>query len=271
MESVSLCLDEPPEVVNAGVGVHGVSTAHEVFRLPDLWQLHLYSYVGRLSVGGTVHPIRPGHVSLIPPDTEVHFHYQGRSEHLYAHLRLPGAGAGAGHRVPLMQDAQAEVPLLAGLLRHAVAAMPVSTTRASAEIWAVLWHVAQLTGSDEAGRQHPIVVTAQAYIEEHLADPLPVPVIARAAGVSHTHLTRLFRAETGLTVIAYVRHRRLERARHLLQASTLPIPAVAAAVGIADLQAFNKACRRELGAGPRAVRAAGVPVQRGPTHGPPDP
>jgi transcriptional regulator GlxA family with amidase domain len=170
-----------------------------------------------------------------------------------------------------MQDAEAEGPLLAGLLRHAVAAMPVSAARASAEVWAVLWHVAQLTGSDEPGRRHPVVAAARAYIEEHLADPLPVPVIARAAGVSHTHLTRLFRAETGLTVIAYVRRRRLERARHLLQASTLPIPAVAAAVGIADLQAFNKACRRELGAGPRAVRAARVAVRRRPADHPAGP
>jgi hypothetical protein len=29
-------------------------------------------------------------------------------------------------------------------------------------------------------------------------------------------------------------------------------------MGIPDLQAFNKACRRELGAAPRAIRAAGV-------------
>lgn len=254
MESVSLCLDQPPEVVNAGVGVHGATTAHEVFRLPDLWQLHLYSYVGRLSAEGTVHSIRPGCVSLIPPDTEVHFHYRGRSEHLYAHLRLPCVGP--RHSVPLMQDAGPEGPLMAGLLRHAIAALPVSAARAAAEVWTVLWHTALLTGSDEPGRRHPVVTSAQAYIEEHLAEPLPVPVIARAARVSHTHLTRLFRAETGLTVIAYVRRRRLERARHLLQSSTLSIPSIAAAVGIADLQAFNKACRRELGGGPRAVRAA---------------
>lgn len=93
-----------------------------------------------------------------------------------------------------------------------------------------------------------------AHIEEHLAGPLSVPAIARAAGVSHTHLTRLFREDTGHTVVAYIRHRRTERARHLLIASTLAIPAIAATVGIPDLQAFNKACRKELGASPRAVR-----------------
>ncbi|MET9451825.1 hypothetical protein [Streptomyces cinerochromogenes] len=42
MEFTTLRLDEPPAVVDAGIGVHGVSTAHDVFRLPDLWQLHLY-------------------------------------------------------------------------------------------------------------------------------------------------------------------------------------------------------------------------------------
>jgi transcriptional regulator GlxA family with amidase domain len=76
------------------------------------------------------------------------------------------------------------------------------------------------------------------------------------AGVSHNHLTRLFHAETGQTVIAYIRQRRLTRARHLLVSSTLSIPAVAASVGIPDLQAFNKACRRELGGPPRAIRHA---------------
>ena len=34
-------------MVAAGIGVHGVSTAHDVFRLPDLWQLHLYHYDGK--------------------------------------------------------------------------------------------------------------------------------------------------------------------------------------------------------------------------------
>ena len=42
----------------------------------------------------------------------------------------------------------------------------------------------------------------------------------------------------------------MTRARHLLVSSTLSIPAVAASVGIPDLQAFNKTCRRELGGSP---------------------
>ncbi|WP_437074937.1 helix-turn-helix domain-containing protein [Streptomyces sp. enrichment culture] len=252
---MTLGLDEPPTVVDAGVGVHGVFTDHDVFRLPDLWQLHLYHYEGTLSLGQSVHPIRPGHVSLVPPNTEVHFHYRGRSEHFYVHLRLPDRGT--ARVVPVMQDAAAESARLADLLREAVTAMPASPSRATAEIWAALWRIAELPRDEGAGRHHPVVAAAQAYIEEHLAGPLCVPDVARAAGVSHTHLTRVFRADTGRTVVAYIRHRRLQRARHLLLSSTLSITAVAAAVGISDLQAFNKACRRELGASPRAVRREG--------------
>ncbi|WP_189302405.1 AraC family transcriptional regulator [Streptomyces cinerochromogenes] len=257
MEFTTPRLDEPPAVVDAGIGVHGVSTAHDVFRLPDLWQLHLYHYEGVLSLGRSVHPIRPGHVSLVPPDTEVHFHYRGRSEHVYVHLRLHGGGT--ARRVPVMQDAAAESTRLADLLRNAVTAMPTSPARTTAEVWAALWRIAELPGIEGAGpgRHHPLVAAAQAHVEEHLAGPLSVPDIARAVGISHTHLTRVFRAETGRTVVSYIRHRRLQRARHLLLSSTLSVTAIAAAVGIADLQAFNKACRRELGASPRDVRARG--------------
>ncbi|MHC5908304.1 helix-turn-helix domain-containing protein [Streptomyces sp. S6] len=255
MEHVTLRLDEPPAVAAAGIGVHGVATPHEVFRLPDLWQLHLYHYDGLLTLGESAHRIRPGHVSLVPPDTEVHFRYRGRSEHFYVHLRL--GASGAARTVPVMQDASDT--RLAELLRHAVTAMPNSPARATAEVWTALWRIAELAGNgdDGAGHRHPFVAAAQAYVEEHLAGPLSVPDVARAVGISHTHLTRVFRAETGRTVVSYVRFRRLQRARHLLTSSTLSVTAVAAAVGIADLQAFNKACRRELGASPRDVRAAG--------------
>ncbi|MEU5042349.1 AraC family transcriptional regulator [Streptomyces griseorubiginosus] len=259
---VDLALDLPPRVENAGVGVHGSAGPHEVFRLPRLWQLHLYGYSGTLGLGGTRHPIRPGHVSLVPPDTEVHFHYDSaRCEHLYAHFRLPGEGE--RRRVPVMQDAGAEAGVLGGLLRQAVAAGTQSKARAAAELWTVLWRTTGLTAAESRpGSRHPALRTAVAYIEEHLAGPLTVPAVARAAGVSHTHLTRLFREDTGRTVVAYIRRRRMDRARHLLVASTLAIPAVAATVGVPDLQAFNKACRKELGASPRAVRE-----QNGPPSG----
>nr|WP_255672597.1 GH1 family beta-glucosidase [Glycomyces amatae] len=158
-----------------------------------------------------------------------------------------------------MQDAGPAAPALAEALRRAVAAAPAAPARAAAEVWTVLWRLTELPPREAPAREgtHPAVAAALAHIEANLPRPLTVPDIAAAVGLSHNHLTRLFHAATGATVVAYLRRRRLERARHLLVHSTLSIAAVAAAVGVPDLQAFNKACRRELGASPRAVRAAG--------------
>ncbi|MBA2951538.1 AraC family transcriptional regulator [Streptomyces himalayensis] len=247
-------LGEPPLVAAAGVGVHGVASRTDVFRLPELRQLHLYQYDAELIVDGTPHVIRPGRVSLVPPGTTVRYRYQGRSQHLYAHLRIPAAGP--TRTVPVVQDAGPELPTLTSLLLQAITADPREPERTRAEIWTALWRIAQLAPAAQRPGPHPAVSTAIAYIEAHLAAPLTVPAVARAAGVSHNHLTRLFRAATGDTVVGYVRRRRLDRAHHLLRASTLSIPAVAASVGIPDLQAFNKACRREFGASPRALRAS---------------
>ncbi|MDG5805867.1 helix-turn-helix transcriptional regulator [Streptomyces ossamyceticus] len=253
MRETEIHLGEAPVVAGIGVGVHGVAGRTDVFRLPELWQLHLYQYEAELTVDGSVHTIRPGRVSLVPPGTTVRYRYRGRSEHLYAHLRI--APTGALRTVPVVQDAGPELPALTALLLQAVAAAPSEPERTRAEIWTTLWRVAHLTPPAAADPgPHPAVITAIAHIEAHLAAPLSIPEVARAAGVSHNHLTRLFRAETGSTVVGYIRRRRLERAHHLLRATTLSIPAVAASVGIPDLQAFNKACRRELGASPRALR-----------------
>lgn len=262
METVLAHLDEPPVLAAVGIGVHGPAGHVEQFRLPDLWQLHLYGYEADLTVDGTDHAIRPGRVSLIPPGTDVCYRYRGRSEHLYVHLRLRSGGD--VQSVPVIQDAGSELSSLAVQLRQALAAWPNTPARAAAEVWAALWRIAQLDPPRTRGPQqtHPVVAKAMALIEAQLAEPLAVPAIARAAGVSHNHLTRLFRAATGESVVGYIRARRMERARHFLESTTLSIPAIAASVGIPDLQAFNKACHRELGAAPRDIRAGLTAVGR---------
>jgi AraC-like DNA-binding protein len=253
VERVPLRIGQPPVVANAGVGVHGVRSPYDVFRLPDLWQLHLYGYSAGLTIGGRAYSVAPGWVSLVPADVEVRFDYTGRSEHLFAHFRPEPSGDAV--TVPVVRDAGPAAAGISDLMRAAIAASPGGSPRPAAEVWAALWRVAQLP-EPVAGRvHHSAVSSAIAHIEANLARPIAVPDVARAAGVSHNHLTRLFRAETGLPVVGWIRQRRMARARHLLTATTMRIPAVAATVGFTDLQAFNKACRRELGSSPRAIRA----------------
>jgi AraC family transcriptional regulator len=254
MHDVTICLDEPPEVVNAGFAIHGMNGPDGPFRLPDLWQFHLYEYEADLVVDGTLHRIKPGRVSLIPAGTDVEYHHRGRSEHLYVHLRP--SSKGLPHTMPLIQDAGPAGPSLAEMLWQTITTVADSPTQAASEVWTALWRTVKLQSKEPGDNEHPAVSATFAYIEQRLPRPVKVPEVAAAVGISPNHLTKLVKDATGSTLVAYIRHRRMVRAEHLLRESTLSIPAIAASVGIPDLQTFNKACHREFGASPRALRGS---------------
>ena len=157
-----------------------------------------------------------------------------------------------------------ELAVITDLMESAVDSAASRPERTRADVWLVLLRLAALDrGRDpESRHRSPAqehLTRALAHIERHLSEPLTVPQIAAAVGVSHNHLTRLFTAGPGLTVVGYLRRRRIEHARQLLVHSTMSISAIASTVGIPDLQAFNKACRTVTGLGPRALREAGGP------------
>jgi AraC family transcriptional regulator len=54
------------------------------------------------------------------------------------------------------------------------------------------------------------------FIESHLADQLTLDEIAGVAGISRFHMVRAFAAATGLSVMRYVRVRRLSEAARAL-------------------------------------------------------
>jgi len=80
--------------------------------------------------------------------------------------------------------------------------------------------------------------------------------LARDAGQSPYHFLRTFRAITGTTPHRYVSRARLRRAAARLVAGEARIAEVALDAGFADLSAFNRAFRLELGAAPTAFRTA---------------
>jgi len=267
--SVAAPLDvsEPPVVVNQGRGTHGVHRSEDVFQLPQLWSLHLYGYAADLEVDGVAHPITPGSVSLVPPASLIRYRYRGPSQHLYAHLRAPRLAPGPGgepaaSRLAVLMHPGADLPRIAELMESAVASAVARPERTRADVWTVLLRLADRAeadgerpaGGDPARTVPDYVAATVSLVESRLAEPLTVPAIAAAVGVSPGHLTRVFSARTGETVVGYLRRRRVEHARHLLTSSTMSISAVAASVGIPDLQAFNKTCRAVTGRSPRGLR-----------------
>lgn len=257
---VNLPLGLPPEPATLSVGVHGRSgRLNDRFRLPDLWAVHLYRYRAELTLDGELHRLAPGSVSLVPPGVITDYRYRGVSEHLYAHLRLPEPSTTQSCQlVPAVFDAGHAVAELTDLLLGAITAFVSRPAEAVAYLWAALWRMSAI-GSASTPAADPArlrIAPALARIESGLAGSIPVSELSELAGVSTTHLTRLFRQVTGDTVVGYVRRRRLAQAEHLLRNTTLPVATVAHTVGFGDLQAFNKACRAQFGRPPTVVRSA---------------
>lgn len=116
------------------------------------------------------------------------------------------------------------------------------------------------TEGDPAGERQPAnsgdqrIRRARAYIDENLLTDLSLVEVARQSGLSLPHLTQLFRAATGHTIWQYVKRRRLQHARQLLQTSGQSVADVAASIGYLSVSHFSQSFRAEFGVGPGMLR-----------------
>ena len=100
------------------------------------------------------------------------------------------------------------------------------------------------------------ITRAVEHAEAHLERPLALAQLAAVACMSPYHFLRCFRDATGRTPAAWVRERRVARARALLRDPRLPLAQVAFACGFASQSHFGEVFRALTGATPGAYRAA---------------
>lgn len=92
------------------------------------------------------------------------------------------------------------------------------------------------------------------YMEEHLDEPLTIPVLSRRTCLSATTFKEGFRRLYGLPVHTWLRQRRMERAAELLRDSSLSVLGVAQSVGYGSASQFSAAFRRQYGVPPAQYR-----------------
>ena len=98
------------------------------------------------------------------------------------------------------------------------------------------------------------VIAAERWIDAHLAEPISVQALSSELAVSAKTLARRIEAATGVSPIKFIQRRRLSRASHLIETTTLSIESVAAQVGYRDSTALRKLIKREFGMTPSALR-----------------
>ncbi|MDF5758016.1 GlxA family transcriptional regulator [Spongiactinospora sp. TRM90649] len=84
----------------------------------------------------------------------------------------------------------------------------------------------------------------QMFIDAHPAEDLSVPALARRAGMSQRHFSRVFTAQTGLSPGRYVERCRAEAARRLLETTDDPLDTVARRSGLGVGETLYRVFRR---------------------------
>jgi len=111
----------------------------------------------------------------------------------------------------------------------------------------------QVSGHTE---QHysPLTVQAIRYIENHFKEDITLSRIAEVTGVSESHISRMFKKDTGINFIPWVNRFRVEYSRELLASPELKLYNVADLAGFSDYKYYTLQFKRYTGISPMEYR-----------------
>jgi transcriptional regulator GlxA family with amidase domain len=104
------------------------------------------------------------------------------------------------------------------------------------------------------GVQNVKVLSIIEFMEANISEPLSLVEIADYVGLSRRQIERLFQSQMGRSPARYYLEVRLDRARHLLRQSSMPVVDVAIACGFVSASHFSKCYREMYGKSPLQER-----------------
>lgn len=113
----------------------------------------------------------------------------------------------------------------------------------------------------------PVAIrTAIRLFETHVEDPLRIPDVAQAVGLSGRHFERMFKRETGQSPLRYYHHLRLMKARQRVLYSNDSLRDIAASVGYMTSSPMIRHYTEFFGVSPRDERRLTQSMRRGPVQ-----
>lgn len=98
------------------------------------------------------------------------------------------------------------------------------------------------------------ITRVKAHILHHYMDELSVEELAKLVWLSPGYLSSLFKEETGVTLNRFIKEIRMEKARELLESTTMKVTDIAASVGFSNSSYFTRSFREYFGYTPEACR-----------------
>lgn len=94
----------------------------------------------------------------------------------------------------------------------------------------------------------------KAYIEEHIQEKISVKDLAELVHINDQYLMRIFKRETGQSILEYMTDRRIIIASSMLKDTDYSINFIADCVGCDNYSYFTKLFKKQTGFTPREYR-----------------
>lgn len=104
------------------------------------------------------------------------------------------------------------------------------------------------------GTQETAITRVQNHVLAHLEQAFTIESMAELAGMSARHFARLFAKDVQMTPMAFLQGARIDRARHLLETTDLPLKTVAFHAGFGSVRYMRFLFSEKLGLNPTQYR-----------------
>jgi AraC-like DNA-binding protein len=109
-------------------------------------------------------------------------------------------------------------------------------------------------GASPSSPHHGKIENARSFIRKNFTEDISPRDVARECNISADWLGKVFKKNTGMTVVQYITHVRLEQACTLLRQSDKNVSEIAYDVGYKNPNYFSKAFAKHTGLSPRDFR-----------------
>lgn len=126
-----------------------------------------------------------------------------------------------------------------------------------AEMYSHIFHFLQICFNNHNENQYAVsscVTEAMRYINENIADDITLTRLSKALFVTKNHLCKQFKKNTAMTVIEYIKLRRISMAKKKLQFTDMSIADIAQFCGFDNASYFSKLFKKYEGMTPMQYR-----------------
>lgn len=247
-------------IIDRAAGLHWAIAAHRHLHLHQIFLL--ISGQIQMTLDGAVHHIQPPAVVNVPRGTVHGFSFSAGTEGFVVTLPTdhfpdlfdPASECAAPLARSFILPADLS-PAFAAIAQTHAENLPYRRTHLRAQAAALFVAILQNDQGAQARRRNdPRIARFEDLVRQSLQTPRSVQDFAADLALSPRHLSRMCRAETGLSAQAYIEAQKMREACRLLAYTRMTASQVAYHLGYDDPSYFSRVFQRNLNLSPRAYR-----------------